>query len=162
MAVLFMSPRSIKIRKPNARANTLSPCNKTTTASWKQNASITPIKRKISHGQGNEGFETRRKSGGQCSHMDRRPAEKEEVSMQANAETMFSARVKPWHGIGAVVAECPNSQEAVRLAGLDRKAEQKNVYADGLNPIPGYKANVRDRDQSVLGVISDRYQVLSS
>lgn len=82
--------------------------------------------------------------------------------MPAEVETMFSARVKPWHGLGTVVAECPDSQEAVKLAGLDWKVEQKDVYADNWNRIPGYKANVRDSDQSVLGVVSDRYQVVQN
>lgn len=82
--------------------------------------------------------------------------------MPAEVETMFSARVKPWHGLGTVVEECPDSQEAVKLAGLDWKVEQKDVYADNWNRIPGYKANVRDSDQSVLGVVSDRYQVVQN
>ena len=82
--------------------------------------------------------------------------------MPAEVETMFSARVKPWHGLGTVVAECPDLQEAVKLAGLDWKVEQKDVYADNWNRIPGYKANVRDSDQSVLGVVSDRYQVVQN
>lgn len=82
--------------------------------------------------------------------------------MPAEVETMFSARVKPWHGLGTVVAECPDSQEAVKLAGLDWKVDQKDVYADNWNRIPGYKANVRDSDQSVLGVVSDRYQVVQN
>lgn len=82
--------------------------------------------------------------------------------MPAEVETMFSARVKPWHGIGTVVEECPNSQEAVRLAGLDWNVEQKDVFTDSWDRIPGYKANVRDCDQSVLGVVSDRYQVVQN
>ena len=82
--------------------------------------------------------------------------------MAAEVETMFSTRVKPWHGIGTIVAECPDSQEAICLAGLDWKVEQKDVYADNWNRIPGYKANVRDSDQSVLGVVSDRYQVVQN
>lgn len=82
--------------------------------------------------------------------------------MPAEVETMFSARVKPWHGLGTVVAECPDSQEAIKLAGLDWKVEQKDVYADNWNRIPGYKANVRDSDHSVLGVVSDRYQVVQN
>ncbi len=49
--------------------------------------------------------------------------------MPANVETMFSTRVKPWHGIGTVLEECPNSEEALRLAGLDWKVEQKDVSA---------------------------------
>lgn len=82
--------------------------------------------------------------------------------MSANVETMFSARVKPWHGIGTVVEECPNSKEALGLAGLDWQVEQKDIYTDGENLVPGYKANVRNSDQRVLGVVSDRYQVVQN
>lgn len=110
----------------------------------------------------NEIFETRRKSSSQHYYLGSRETGKEEVSMPAEVETMFSARVKPWHGIGTVVEECPNSQEAIRLAGLDWNVEQKDVYTDNWNRICGYKANVRDCDQSVLGVVSDRYQVVQN
>ena len=82
--------------------------------------------------------------------------------MSANVETMFSARVKPWHGIGTVVEECPNSKEALGLAGLDWQVEQKDIYTDGETLVPGYKANVRNSDQRVLGVVSDRYQVVQN
>lgn len=82
--------------------------------------------------------------------------------MAANVETMFSTRVKPWHGIGSIVEDSPNSKDALWLAGLDWKVEQRNVLTDGGALIPGYKANIRDSDQSVLGVVSDRYQVVQN
>lgn len=82
--------------------------------------------------------------------------------MPAEVETMFSVRVKPWHGLGTVVEGCPGSKEAIRLAGLDWKVEQRAVCTDDGLPIPGYKANIRDSDQSVLGVVSDRYQVVQN
>lgn len=82
--------------------------------------------------------------------------------MAANVESMFSARVKPWHGIGTIVEECPASEEALRFAGLDWKVEQRDVYTDNGTLVSGYKANVRDSDQSVLGVVSDRYQVVQN
>lgn len=82
--------------------------------------------------------------------------------MPAEVETMFSARVKPWHGIGTVVEECQCSEDALRLAGLDWKVEQKDVFTESGTLITGYKANVRDLDQSVLGVVSDRYQVVQN
>ena len=75
---------------------------------------------------------------------------------------MFSARVKPWHGIGTVVEECPSSGESIRLAGLDWNVEQQDVYTGGGTLVPGYKANVRDYDQNILGVVSDRYQVVQN
>lgn len=82
--------------------------------------------------------------------------------MSANVETMFSTRVKPWHGIGTIVADCPSSKEAIWLAGLDWMVEQQDVRTESGAIIPGYKANIRDRDQSILGVVSDRYQVVQN
>lgn len=82
--------------------------------------------------------------------------------MSANVEAMFSTRVKPWHGIGTIVADCPNSKEAIWLAGLDWLVDQQDVRTESGAIIPGYKANIRDRDQSILGVVSDRYQVVQN
>ena len=49
--------------------------------------------------------------------------------MAANVETMFSTREKPWHGLGTIVAEAPNSQSALKLAGLDWSVIQ--IYDQG-------------------------------
>lgn len=48
------------------------------------------------------------------------------------------------------------------VAGLDWKVEQKDVFTESGTLITGYKANVRDLDQSVLGVVIDRYQVVQN
>lgn len=82
--------------------------------------------------------------------------------MSASVETVFSTRVKPWHGIGTVVADCPTSRDALWLAGLDWKVEQQEVRTESGVIIPGYKANIRNCDQSILGVVSDRYQVVQN
>lgn len=71
----------------------------------------------------NEDFETRRESSGKCYHLGCGNAGKERIVMSSDVETMFSVRVKPWHGIGTVIEECPNSREAIRLAGLDWKGD---------------------------------------
>lgn len=85
------------------------------------------------------------------------------VTMAANVETMFSAREKPWHGIGIIVGECPDSREAIGLAGMDWKVVQKDVFTNNEGvAISGYRVNVRDCDQSILGVVSDRYQVVQN
>ena len=82
--------------------------------------------------------------------------------MAANVETMFYTRTAPWHGLGTRVLEAPTSSAALSLAGLDWKVVQKPVFtADGLF-ISGFKANVRDRDSQVLGVVSDRYKVVQN
>ena len=72
--------------------------------------------------------------------------------MAANVESMFYVREKPWHGLGTMVAEAPDSAAALRLAGLDWNVIQKDIMTeDGEDIIPGFKANVRDTDGSVLG-----------
>lgn len=87
---------------------------------------------------------------------------KEERTMAANVETMFYTREKPWHGLGTGVAKAPSSADALRLAGLDWKVMQEPIYTDAGRKIPGYKANVRDTDRRVLGVVTDRYKVIQN
>ena len=82
--------------------------------------------------------------------------------MAANVETMFYTREKPWHGLGTMVAEAPNSKDALRLAGLNWKVLQEPVYTEKKELIQGYKANVRDTDRKVLGVVTDRYKVIQN
>lgn len=82
--------------------------------------------------------------------------------MAANVETMFSVREKPWHGLGKVVMEAPTSAEALHLAGLDWNVVQEPIYTEFNEPVEGYKANVRDSDRKVLGVVSDRYKVVQN
>lgn len=78
-------------------------------------------------------------------------------------ETMFSVREKPWHGLGTIVAEAPTSQEALQIAGLNWNVIQKDIMtADGSGIIQGFKANVRDSDDSVLGIVTDRYRVVQN
>ena len=80
--------------------------------------------------------------------------------MAANVETMFYTREKPWHGLGTRVITAPSSKEALQLAGLDWKVNQQPIYTEN-EEIPGYKANVRSTDQKVLGVVTDRYRIIS-
>lgn len=82
--------------------------------------------------------------------------------MAANVETMFSVREKPWHGLGTIVAEAVDSASALSLSGLDWRVIQTDIEtADGMT-IPGYKANIRNTDNQVLGVVTDRYKVVQN
>lgn len=81
--------------------------------------------------------------------------------MAANVETMFYTREKPWHGLGTRVITAPASKEALQLAGLDWKVIQQPIFTNG-QEIDGYKANVRDSDNRVLGVVTDRYRVVQN
>ena len=82
--------------------------------------------------------------------------------MAAFVESMVYTREKPWHGLGTKVEEAPTSADALRLAGLDWRVEQKNIQLCGGSKVPGYKANVRSTDGKVLGVVSDRYRIVQN
>ena len=82
--------------------------------------------------------------------------------MAANVETMFYVREKPWHGLGTCVEEAPTSADALRLAGLDWEVKQRNIQVCGGAKIENFKANVRSSDGAVLGVVSDRYQIVQN
>lgn len=82
--------------------------------------------------------------------------------MAANVESMFYVRETPWHGLGIRVLEAPGSEEALEVAGLNWTVRQEPIYTDNNLLIPGYKANVRDSDNRVLGVVTDRYKVVQN
>ncbi len=82
--------------------------------------------------------------------------------MAANVETMFYTRTKPWHGLGTMVTEVPTSSSALSLAGLDWQVIQKPITTEDGFPILGFKANLRETDNRVLGVVSDRYKVVQN
>lgn len=82
--------------------------------------------------------------------------------MSANVETMFYTRTKPWHGLGTMVMEAPTSKAALELAGLDWRVVQKDLKTGDGIPVPGFKANLRNMDDQVLGVVTDRYQIVQN
>lgn len=82
--------------------------------------------------------------------------------MPANVETMFYVREVPWHGLGTKVMEAPTSKAALTLAGLDWKVIQRPIVTKDGIPIPGFKANLRETDKKVLGVVTDRYKVVQN
>lgn len=82
--------------------------------------------------------------------------------MSANVETMMYVREKPWHGLGTMVQEALTSEEALKIAGLDWTVEGKPVYDENGIVIPNYKANTRSSDNSVLGIVTDRYKVVQN
>lgn len=82
--------------------------------------------------------------------------------MAANVENMFYVRETPWHGLGTRVMEAPDSKNALIMAGLDWKVIQEPIYTDQGEVISGYKANVRDSDRRVLGVVTNKYKVIQN
>lgn len=82
--------------------------------------------------------------------------------MAANIETMFYTRTAPWHGLGTKVDEALTSKDALIYAGLDWQVLQEPVYTSAGEFVSGYKANVRDTDRNILGIVSDRYKIVQN
>lgn len=83
--------------------------------------------------------------------------------MSAEVETMmFVGRERPWHGLGTQVEEAPDSREALIAAGLDWNVVQRPVFTQDGVKVPGYFANVRQQDGSILGVVTSRYKVVQN
>jgi len=77
-------------------------------------------------------------------------------------ETLFYTRKTPWHGLGTKVAEALTSSDALTISGLDWTVTQTPIYTESGHLIPNYKANVRNTDNTILGVVSDRYTVVQN
>lgn len=75
-------------------------------------------------------------------------------------DNMFSARgIRPWHGLGVVVQDAPNSDEAIRLANLGWDVVQKPTFLEDGTEIPNFFANVRSDTNEVLGMVKDKYTI---
>ena len=83
-------------------------------------------------------------------------------TVAANVETMFYTREKPWHGLGTKVEEAPTSTEALNLAGLDWQVIQTPIFIGRGEKVEGYRANIRNTDRRVLGVVTDRYKIIQN
>jgi len=79
-----------------------------------------------------------------------------------NVETMFDSRKAIWNGLGESIVGAKSSEEAIKLAGLDWNVEPKPIQIIGGNKIPNTFANVRNSDNSVLGIVTERYEIVQN
>lgn len=82
--------------------------------------------------------------------------------MAANIESMFFARTASWHGLGTKVEKALSSKEVLSLSGFDWNMIQKPMYTVDQELVPGYKANIRDFEYKLLGIVSERYKVVQN
>jgi phage/plasmid-like protein (TIGR03299 family) len=82
--------------------------------------------------------------------------------MPANVETMFYVRQTPWHGLGVKVEKAPTSKAALTLSGLNWNVVQKSILTNDNELIPNYKVNIRETDNKILGVVTDRYKIVQN
>ena len=55
---------------------------------------------------------------------------------QTNQHSFFSVQEKPWHGLGKIVTDYPNSREALEYAGLNFEVEKRELFTE--NKIDDY------------------------
>lgn len=76
---------------------------------------------------------------------------------------MFSGNgIRPWHGLGTIVAGCPTSDEAIELANLGWEVVQEPVCLQDGTVIPNFYANVRTDTKDVLGMVKDKYRIVQN
>lgn len=93
---------------------------------------------------------------------------------QTGKHSFFSVKHKPWHGLGQIVTDYPNSKEALIYAGLDYEVVKRNIYTHdgeinkGLDflirdiEIPNHQATIRTDTNQVLGVVGKDYEVVQN
>ena len=85
---------------------------------------------------------------------------------QLKKTAMWFQREYPWQGLGKDIADAKTVDEAIVLSDLNWMVKPMTAYFEEtpgvFAPIPATVANVRDRDNRVLGVVSDEYKILQN
>lgn len=85
--------------------------------------------------------------------------------MPSEVETMFSANIPAWHRLGVVTKGALTSTEAITKAGLDWTVTLNPLFTGVTDAggeeygveVPNHFATIRESDNSVLGVVGNRY-----
>jgi phage/plasmid-like protein (TIGR03299 family) len=89
--------------------------------------------------------------------------------MAHEVESMFSARLTPWHRLGTVTEDVLTAKEAIVAAGLDWEVEKREIFRkratvtdDGVTEsyevIPDRFELVRTSDEQMMTIVSDVYK----
>lgn len=93
---------------------------------------------------------------------------------QTGKHSFFSVNEKPWHNLGQIVSEYPNSKEALIFAGLDYEVVKRKIYTHdgdigkGLDflirdiEIPDHMTTIRTDTNQVLGVVGKDYEIVQN
>lgn len=86
--------------------------------------------------------------------------------MPAEFENGFSVREKMWHGLGVVLPEYPERDEAFAMSGQDWTVEKAELFATGISTWPrkveNHFAGYRSDTGAILAVHQDSYEVLQN
>ena len=76
--------------------------------------------------------------------------------------SLFSVKEKPWHGLGLVIPERVNSEEAIKLAQLNYTVDKLPVLGDvpnsGIKTLPKKFITYRTDTGDLFGVVGNKYQ----
>lgn len=87
------------------------------------------------------------------------------INEQTGKASFFAVKEKAWHGLGTILKECPNSEEAIRHADLDFEVEKKDLYCnigDNSVIVPDKFATVRKDTGDIFGVVGSKYTVVQN
>lgn len=93
--------------------------------------------------------------------------------------SFFSVKEKPWHGLGKIVQEYPNSREAIEFAGLNYCVDKYPLFAFTSDEaytsvlfkgediyksvkIPSHFATIRTDTNAVLGIVGKDYEIVQN
>lgn len=76
--------------------------------------------------------------------------------------TIFNLRTAPWSNIGTKLSDEKTSLDSLVSADLNWNVVQKDIVTEDGIVVAGYKANVRETDNKVLGIVTNRYQVVQN
>ena len=93
----------------------------------------------------------------------------------SNVETMFAAnnRPMPWENLGEKVSGALNSKDAIKAAKLDWLVYpmpvfsevshyDKGIFAKKMIKAENFVANVRDKDDKILGIVTKKYKIIQN
>jgi phage/plasmid-like protein (TIGR03299 family) len=84
---------------------------------------------------------------------------------QTQTYSFFSVKEKAWHNLGKVVTEAQNSEQAIKLGGLDFQVEKARLFAEIAtenNIVPDTFATYRKDNNQILGVVGSSYKVVQN
>ena len=87
-----------------------------------------------------------------------------EITVREDGFAEIALREKAaWHGLGQVVgAECDDSESMIASAGMDWRVGLDTIQTVNGIEIPGMFATIRRDNNSILGVVTDRYKVVQN
>lgn len=85
--------------------------------------------------------------------------------MSHEFDTGFVVRDRAWHGLATVLKDSPSVKEGIKAAELEWEVAccpMTAIIDTGVVTVDGFKAVIRKTDNSILGVVSDKYVPLQN